>query len=31
MREWEGELFAPAEAAVLSRRSLKAVNNVIDK
>jgi uncharacterized protein (DUF433 family) len=27
----EGELFTPAEAAVLSRLSLKAVNNAIDK
>ncbi len=27
----EQELFTPAEAAVLSRRSLKAVNNAIDK
>ena len=31
MRKAEGELFTPAEAAVLSRLSLKAVNNAIDK
>jgi uncharacterized protein (DUF433 family) len=31
MREQKGELFTPAEAAVLSRLSLKAVNNAIDK
>src|SRR5437764_453580 len=31
MRKQETELFTPAEAAVLSRLSLKAVNNAIDK
>jgi uncharacterized protein (DUF433 family) len=31
MRKPETELFTPAEAAVLSRLSLKAVNNAIDK
>ena len=31
MRNQETELFTPAEAAVLSRLSLKAVNNAIDK
>jgi uncharacterized protein (DUF433 family) len=31
MRKQEAELFTPAEAAVLSRLSLKAVNNAIDK
>src|SRR5438045_7903191 len=31
MRKEETELFTPAEAAVLSRLSLKAVNNAIDK
>jgi uncharacterized protein (DUF433 family) len=31
MRTHEPELFTPAEAAVLSRLSLKAVNNAIDK
>jgi uncharacterized protein (DUF433 family) len=31
MRKEEAELFTPAEAAVLSRLSLKAVNNAIDK
>jgi len=31
MRRQETELFTPAEAAVLSRLSLKAVNNAIDK
>jgi uncharacterized protein (DUF433 family) len=31
MRQHEPELFTPAEAAVLSRLSLKAVNNAIDK
>jgi uncharacterized protein (DUF433 family) len=31
MRKVEAELFTPAEAAVLSRLSLKAVNNAIDK
>jgi hypothetical protein len=31
MRKPEAELFTPAEAAVLSRLSLKAVNNAIDK
>jgi uncharacterized protein (DUF433 family) len=31
MRTPEAELFTPAEAAVLSRLSLKAVNNAIDK
>jgi uncharacterized protein (DUF433 family) len=31
MRNREPELFTPAEAAVLSRLSLKAVNNAIDK
>jgi hypothetical protein len=31
MRKQEAGLFTPAEAAVLSRLSLKAVNNAIDK
>jgi uncharacterized protein (DUF433 family) len=31
MRMHEPELFTPAEAAVLSRLSLKAVNNAVDK
>jgi uncharacterized protein (DUF433 family) len=31
MRKPETELFTPAEAAILSRLSLKAVNNAIDK
>jgi uncharacterized protein (DUF433 family) len=31
MRERDTELFTPAEAAVLSRRTAKAVNNAIDK
>src|ERR1700730_10308328 len=31
MRKQEAALFTPAEAAVLSRLSLKAVNNAIDK
>jgi uncharacterized protein (DUF433 family) len=31
MRKQDIELFTPAEAAVLSRLSLKAVNNAIDK
>ena len=31
MRKQAAELFTPAEAAVLSRLSLKAVNNAIDK
>jgi uncharacterized protein (DUF433 family) len=31
MRKQEMQLFTPAEAAVLSRLSLKAVNNAIDK
>ena len=31
MRKQETALFTPAEAAVLSRLSLKAVNNAIDK
>jgi uncharacterized protein (DUF433 family) len=31
MRKQETELFTPAEAAVLSRLSLKAVNNAIDR
>jgi len=31
MRRQETELFTPAEAAVLSRLSLKAVNNAIDR
>jgi hypothetical protein len=31
MREHDTELSTPAEAAVLSRLSLKAVNNAIDK
>ena len=31
MGKQEAELFTPAEAAVLSRLSLKAVNNAIDK
>jgi uncharacterized protein (DUF433 family) len=31
MRKQETDLFTPAEAAVLSRLSLKAVNNAIDK
>ena len=31
MRKPETELFTPAEAAVLSRLSRKAVNNAIDK
>ena len=31
MQNQQAELFTPAEAAVLSRRSLKAVNNAIDK
>ena len=31
MRKLEADLFTPAEAAVLSRLSLKAVNNAIDK
>src|SRR5258708_15865372 len=31
MRNQDAELFTPAEAAVLSRLSLKAVNNAIDK
>ncbi len=31
MRKQDAELFTPAEAAVLSRLSLKAVNNAIDK
>ena len=31
MRSQDAELFTPAEAAVLSRLSLKAVNNAIDR
>lgn len=31
MHQQDAELFTPAEAAVLSRLSLKAVNNAIDK
>src|SRR5271170_2676309 len=31
MRKQETELFTPAEAAVLSHLSVKAVNNAIDK